>query len=51
MLGDSLEADIIGAREAGWGQVYYNPESIPHNEIVLHEVVDLISILDLPLRK
>ena len=51
MLGDSLEADIIGAREAGWGQVYYNPQSIPHNEIVLHEVVDLISILDLPLRK
>ena len=51
MLGDSLEADIIGARDAGWGQVYYNPQSIPHNEMVLHEVVDLISILDLPLRK
>ena len=51
MLGDSLESDIIGARDAGWGQVYYNPNSIPHNENVLHEVKDLNSILDLPLRK
>ena len=51
MLGDSLESDIIGAREAGWGQVYYNPLKIEHNEEVLHEVSDLISILELPLKK
>lgn len=50
MLGDSLESDIIGARDAGWGQVFYNPKCIPHDEDVLHEVKDLISILDLPLR-
>jgi putative hydrolase of the HAD superfamily len=51
MLGDSLESDIIGAREAGWGQVYYNPLKIEHNEEVLYEVSDLISILELPLSK
>ena len=51
MLGDSLESDIVGAREAGWGQVYYNPFCVSHDEVVLHEVRDLISILDLPLRK
>ena len=51
MLGDSLESDIIGAREAGWGQVYYNPLKIEHNEEVLFEVSDLISILELPLSK
>jgi len=51
MLGDSLQADIVGGRDAGWGQVYYNPLQIKHHEDVQHEVSDLISILDLPLRK
>lgn len=51
MIGDSLESDIIGARDAGWGQVYYNPLKIEHCEEVLHEVSDLYSILELPLRK
>ncbi len=49
MLGDSLESDIIGARNAGWRQVYYNPLSIKHSVQVLHEVHDLKSILGLPL--
>jgi len=49
MLGDSLESDIIGARNAGWGQVYYNPLNIKHSEEVLYEVNDLKSILGLPL--
>jgi putative hydrolase of the HAD superfamily len=49
MLGDSLEADIIGAREAGWGQVYFNPKGTPHTEKVQHEVKTLVEILDIVL--
>lgn len=49
MLGDSLEADIVGAREAGWGQVYFNPQSVPHEEIIQHEVKSLVEILDIVL--
>ncbi|PCJ81059.1 MAG: noncanonical pyrimidine nucleotidase, YjjG family [Bacteroidetes bacterium] len=51
MLGDSLESDVMGARDSGWGQVYYNPMGIPHNEAVLHEVKDLKSILEIKLNK
>jgi putative hydrolase of the HAD superfamily len=51
MLGDSLASDVVGAREAGWGQVYYNPLGVPHNEDVLYEVRDLKSILDIKLNK
>jgi len=49
MLGDSLEADIIGAREAGWGQVYFNPQGTPHTEEIQHEVKSLVEILDIVL--
>jgi putative hydrolase of the HAD superfamily len=38
MVGDSLEADIIGARNCGMDQVYYNPEKISHVEKVTHEI-------------
>ncbi|RQO31274.1 noncanonical pyrimidine nucleotidase, YjjG family [Taibaiella sp. KBW10] len=30
MIGDSLEADIMGAKSFGMDQVYFNPEKIPH---------------------
>ncbi|MCE3279425.1 MAG: superfamily [Bacteroidetes bacterium] len=38
MIGDSLEADIIGARDCGMDQVFYNPEKISHEEKVTHEI-------------
>ncbi|BDD03385.1 YjjG family noncanonical pyrimidine nucleotidase [Aureibacter tunicatorum] len=31
MIGDNLEADILGALNAGISAVYYNPNAIPHN--------------------
>ena len=49
MLGDSLEADIIGAREVGMGQVFYNPDGTIHREEVQHEVKSLKEILDIVL--
>jgi putative hydrolase of the HAD superfamily len=44
MVGDDLEVDIVGARAAGWSQVFYNPSGGKHDEDVTHEVTDLLQI-------
>jgi|TARA_B110000116_G_scaffold272152_1_gene295449 putative hydrolase of the HAD superfamily len=49
IIGDSLEADVVGAREAGWGQIYFNPDSTPHLEKVEYEIKTLAEILDIDL--
>ena len=49
MLGDSLEADIIGAKTVGMGQVFFNPDGINHSEEIQHEVQSLSEILDIVL--
>jgi len=41
MVGDGLEVDVIGARNAGWDAVYFNPNKIPHNEKITYEIVSL----------
>ncbi len=41
MIGDSLEADILGAQAAGWKTVYYNPLRTTHNARPTHEVACL----------
>jgi putative hydrolase of the HAD superfamily len=41
MVGDGLEVDIIGARNAGWSAVYFNPKEISHSEAVTHEIKSL----------
>ena len=38
MIGDDLEVDIIGAREFGMDQVYFNPHKYTHNQEVTHEI-------------
>lgn len=38
MIGDDLEIDILGARNAGMDQVYYNPAGIEHKEDLTMEV-------------
>lgn len=45
MVGDNLEADIIGARDMGMDQVYYNPENDPHEEKITHEITALQELL------
>lgn len=40
-IGDNLEADIVGARNAGWDQVYFNPKAVPHEEEMTHEIRSL----------
>lgn len=41
MIGDNLRTDILGAKNAGIDQVFYNPERLPHEENVTHEVACL----------
>lgn len=47
MIGDSMEADIIGARNAGINQVYFNPGNHSHNEEVTHEIKSLKELFHL----
>jgi len=47
MIGDALEIDVLGALNAGWDAIYYNPEQIPHNHKPTHEVDSLKSIMEI----
>ena len=41
MVGDGLEVDVIGAQNAGWDAVYFNPKKTPHAETITHEIASL----------
>lgn len=47
MIGDDLESDIIGAKNAGINQVFFNPHKTPHNEEVTHEISSLNELLSI----
>lgn len=48
MIGDDLEADIVGARKAGWSQVFYNPNSQEqHQEEITKEINSLGELIPL----
>ena len=49
MIGDDLEADILGAKSVGLGQIFFNPYSHSHNETVDYEVKTLSEILSIAL--
>lgn len=44
MIGDDLAVDIVGAREAGWAHIFFNPGGGKHDEEVMHEVKTLTEI-------
>jgi len=47
MIGDALEIDIMGAQNAGWDQVYYNPAKLVHDRkptYEIHHLEDLLTI-------
>ncbi|MCX6258863.1 MAG: YjjG family noncanonical pyrimidine nucleotidase [Bacteroidia bacterium] len=44
MIGDDLEVDIKGARNAGIDQVYVNSDKKSHNEIVTFEIHSLLEL-------
>lgn len=41
MIGDDLETDVIGAKNAGIDQVFFNPENKTHSEDITHEIFSL----------
>ncbi|WP_194851069.1 YjjG family noncanonical pyrimidine nucleotidase [Nonlabens antarcticus] len=47
MIGDSYEADILGARNAGWRTIWFHTtgQDIPEGEVVAHDLADIYSIL------
>ncbi len=47
MVGDHLEADILGAKRAGIDQIYYNPARRPHYEELTYEIIHLKELIDL----
>jgi len=44
MIGDDLVVDILGARDSGMDQVYFNPERIPHQERISYEITSLAEL-------
>lgn len=47
MIGDSLEADVLGAKNVGMHQIYFNPDGRSHFEELTHEVRSLKELLDI----
>lgn len=44
VIGDTLEVDIIGAREFGIDQVYFNPNKKLHQEKITFEIAELMEL-------
>ena len=47
LIGDNLEADITGAKNAGIDQVFYNPERKEHGEKVTFEISELKELIEM----
>jgi len=45
MIGDSLEADILGAKNAGIDQIYFNPAKKRHRQKVTYEISCLSELM------
>ena len=38
MIGDDLAVDIIGAKDFGMSQIYFNPNQLIHHEDIDYEI-------------
>ena len=47
MIGDDLPVDIIGAKNSGIHQIYFNPSMKKHNQIIDYEISSLIEIKEI----
>jgi putative hydrolase of the HAD superfamily len=47
MIGDSYEADVLGARNCGWETIWFHTtdQEIPEGEIVVHDLSQIHSLL------
>ena len=41
MIGDGLEIDILGAQNANWDTVFFNPEKIKHEKFTTYEIYSM----------
>lgn len=44
MIGDNLEVDVLGAKNMGMDQVYYNVNNTKHEEVITHEIKSLLEL-------
>jgi putative hydrolase of the HAD superfamily len=47
MIGDALDADVLGAQAIGMDQIYYNPNRNKHQEKPTHEIDNLMQLMHL----
>jgi putative hydrolase of the HAD superfamily len=47
MIGDALEIDVLGAHNAGWDQVYFNPHKTAHSSKPTFEISCLSELMHL----
>lgn len=47
MIGDSLVTDILGAKQCGMAQVFYNPQNQSHAEKITFEISRLLHLKDI----
>ncbi len=47
MIGDALDIDILGASNAGWDQVYFNPAKKEHQRRPTYEVHSLDALIEI----
>ena len=47
MIGDDLEVDVLGAKNIGLDQIYFNPENLKHTEQVTHEINSLKELIEI----
>lgn len=47
MIGDALEIDVVGAMNAGWDQVYYNPTNQTHDRKPTFEISCLSELIQI----
>ncbi len=47
VIGDSIEADIIGAQNAGLDHIFFNPLQLDNKHPVMHQISELIELYDL----
>jgi putative hydrolase of the HAD superfamily len=45
MIGDDLAVDILGARNVGMDQIYFNPQQKEHSEKITYEIASLDEIM------
>jgi putative hydrolase of the HAD superfamily len=47
MIGDDLPVDILGAKQVGMSQIYFNPDKKNHNEKIDYEISSLDQIKEI----